>query len=63
MSDTDHGAHAAAAHGNGHDDHGHAADTLGSINWTMWAVGIIGVLIALVMTVALAMGTGNSFGL
>ena len=65
MSDTDHGADAAAAHGtgHGHDDHGHAADTLGSINWAMWAVGLLGVLIALVMAVALAMGTGNNFGL
>jgi len=29
----------------------------------MWAVGLLGVLIALVMAVALAMGTGNNFGL
>ena len=65
MSDTDHGADAAAAHGtgHGHDDHGHAADTLGSINWAMWAVGLLGVLIALVMAVAFATATGNNFWL
>lgn len=70
MSDTDHGAHGAAdAHGTGHDDghghdeHGHAADTLDAIDWTMWSVGALGVVVALVMTVGFAMATGYNFGL
>jgi len=60
MSDTDHGAHGAtAAHdaGHGHDDHGHAADTLGPIDWTMWAVGLLGVLAAAVIVVAFVIAT------
>ncbi len=66
MSDTDHGAHgAAAAHGTGHDDHGHghAADTLGPIDWPMWIVGVIGVAVAIVIVVAFVLGTQGSFGL
>ena len=59
MSDTDHGAPAAAAHGtgHGHDEHGHAADMLGPIDWTMWAVGLLGVVAALVVVAAFVLGT------
>jgi hypothetical protein len=66
MSDTEHGAHGAAdAHGtgHGHDDHGHAADTLGPIDWPRWMVGVLGVLVAAVMVVGFVMGTGGNFGL
>ena len=64
MSDTDHGAHgAAAAHGTGHDDHGHAADTLGPIDWRMWFVGIIGVVVALVVVAGFVLATQGKFGL
>ncbi len=69
MSDTDHGAHgAAAAHGTGHDDHGHdghghEADQLGPIDWTMWSIGILGVIAAAVVTAGFAMATGFNFGL
>ncbi len=69
MSDTDHGAHGAAAHGPGHDDghghdeHGHPADKLGPIDWTLWSVGLLGVAVALVVTAGFAMATGFNFGL
>ncbi len=70
MSDTDHGAHGAtAAHGTGHDDghgqdeHGHAADKLGRIDWPMWSIGVLGLIVALAMTVGFAMATGFNFGL
>jgi len=70
MSDTDHGAHGAAtvqgaAHdaGHGHDDHGHAADTLGPIDWTMWAVGLLGVLVAAIVVAGFVLATHGKFGL
>ena len=68
MSDTDHGAHGAAdAHGTGHDaghdqdEHGHAVDTLGPIDWTMWSVGILGVIVAMAVATGFAMATGFNF--
>jgi hypothetical protein len=69
MSDTDHDGHGAAVHGTGHgtahdhDEHGHAADALGPIDWTMWAVGLLGVLFAMLVVIGFVMGTGNNFGL
>jgi ABC-type Zn2+ transport system substrate-binding protein/surface adhesin len=70
MSDTDHGAHdAAAAHGTGHDDghghdeHGHAADKLGPIDWRMWSIGVLSLIVALAMAASFAMATGFNFGL
>ena len=70
MSDTDHGARgAAAAHGTGHDDghghdeHGHAADKLGPIDWLMWSVGVLGVVVAMAVTAGFAVATGFNFGL
>jgi hypothetical protein len=65
MSDNDHGAHAAAAHGTGHDDHGHghAAETLGPIDWPMWLVGVIGVAAAIVVVICFVMATQGTFGL
>jgi hypothetical protein len=70
MSDTDHGAPGAtAAHGtghdagDGHDDHGHAADALGPIDWTMWAVGLLGVLVAAIVVVGFVIATQGKFGL
>ena len=58
MSDTDHGAHGATpAHGTGHDDHGHAADTLGPIDWTMWGVGVLGVIVAAIIAVGFVIAT------
>ncbi len=62
-SSSDHSAHAAHAHGtgHGHDDHGHAADTLGPIDWKMWGAGLIGVVAALAVLVAVVLATGFSF--
>jgi hypothetical protein len=64
MSSTDHGAHAtapASGTGHGHDDHGHAADTLGPIAWKMWGAGILGVLAALAVLIGVVLATGFSF--
>jgi hypothetical protein len=68
MSDTDQGAHGAApAHGAGHDaghgddGHGHAADTLGPFDWTMWSVGLLGVITAVMIVVGFVMATGFAF--
>ncbi len=70
MSDTDNSAHGAtAAHGtgqdagHGHDDHGHAADALGPIDWPMWLVGLLGVVVALVIVVGFAIATQGKFGI
>ena len=68
MSDTDHSAHGATAtaahddhahddHGTGHDDHGHAADTLGPIDWTMWGVGVLGVIVAAIVVIGFVIAT------
>ena len=64
MSDTDHGAHGATpAHGtapdagHGHDDHGHAADTLGPIDTVMWGVGVLGVIVAAIIVVGFVIAT------
>ncbi len=48
--------------GHGHDDHAHAEETLGPIDWTMWGVGILGVVLALAVTAGLVLATGFSFG-
>ena len=63
MSDTDHSAHGAAAHGTGHDDHGHghAADTLGPIDWVMWLVGLVGVAAAAAVVLGFIVATGGKF--
>jgi hypothetical protein len=57
-----HGSTADHGDGHGHDDHAHAEDALGGIDWPMWGVGVLGVVLALMMTGALAMATGFSFG-
>ena len=70
MSVTDHDSHASAAadgaagaHAgdHGHDAHGHAADTLGSIDWTMWGVGVLGVVVALIVVAGFVAATGFVF--
>jgi hypothetical protein len=64
MSDTDHGAQGAAdAHGtgHGHDEHGHAVDALGPIDWTMWSVGLLGVIMAVVVAAGFAAASGFNF--
>lgn len=54
--------HAAPAHDAGHDDaHGHAADTLGPIDWRMWGVGLLGVVAALIVVAMFVVSTGFVF--
>ncbi|HYO42549.1 MAG TPA: hypothetical protein VES19_05055 [Candidatus Limnocylindrales bacterium] len=50
-----------AAHDAGHDEHGHAADTLGPIDWKMWGVGVVGVAAALIVVACFALSTGFVF--
>ncbi len=65
MSDTHHDAHGTGpAHDTGHDaghgEHGHA-DTLGEVDWIMWGVGALGVILALVVVAGLVMATQGNF--
>ena len=57
-----HGAatgHAEGAHG--HDDHMHAGMVLGPVDLRMWAVGIVGVIVALIITAGFAVATSFNF--
>jgi hypothetical protein len=73
MSDT-HGTHApdqhdpshatADAHDIGHDDShggGHGGNALGPIDWTMWGVGVLGVVAALIIAAGFVIATSFSF--
>ncbi len=44
-----------------HDEGGHAADTLGPIDWTMWMVGVVGVVAALIVVACVVVSTGFTF--
>jgi hypothetical protein len=63
MTSSDHGGPAAPDHGtgHGHDDHGHAADALGPIDWKMWGAGLIAVVAALAVLVGFVLATGFAF--
>lgn len=55
------GPHGSASdHGDdhGHDDHAHAGDALGPVDWTMWGVGVLGVIVALIVTAGLVAASG-----
>jgi ABC-type Zn2+ transport system substrate-binding protein/surface adhesin len=54
-STTDHGE------GHGDDDHAHDGEPLGPVDWTMWGVGVIGVVLALVISAAFVVATGFAF--
>ena len=57
-----HGSTADHADGDhGHDDHGHGAEPLGPIDWRMWAVGVLGVAVALVVTAGFVAATNFQF--
>jgi ABC-type Zn2+ transport system substrate-binding protein/surface adhesin len=61
MSHAVEGPHGSTAdHGgdHGHDDHAHGNEALGPIDWPMWAVGVIGVVVALLITAGLAAASG-----
>jgi hypothetical protein len=52
-------AHDAAAE---HDDeHGHDSMTLGPVDWQMWGVGVLGVVVALIITAGFAIATDFQF--
>jgi hypothetical protein len=58
------GPHGAGDHGeaeHGHDDHAHVDEELGPIDWTMWAVGVLGVAFAIVIAAGFVVATGFSF--
>jgi hypothetical protein len=66
MSDHDttapHADTADASHDAGHhDEHGHAADTLGPIDWRMWGVGVLGGIAALIVVAGFVVSTGFVF--
>jgi hypothetical protein len=63
MSDHDSNNEATGpGHGDGgHDEHGHAADTLGPIDWRMWGVGVVGVISALIVVAGFVVATGFVF--
>jgi hypothetical protein len=53
---------ADATHDAGHHDaDGHAADTLGPIDWRMWLMGVVGVVAALIVVAAFVVSTGFVF--
>jgi ABC-type Zn2+ transport system substrate-binding protein/surface adhesin len=55
------GSHGSATdHGgdHGHDDHAHASEELGPIDWQMWGVGVLGVIVALIVTAGLVAASG-----
>ena len=64
MSDTTSAGHdpAQASSDHGHNDHGgghgHGGEALGPIDVTMWAVGILGVALGLLVAVCIAFATG-----
>ncbi len=59
--DGPHGATTDHGDAHGHDDHAHADATLGPIDWTMWGVGVLGVVLALVIAASFVLATGFSF--
>jgi hypothetical protein len=65
VHDAGHGddAHDGDTHGAGHGDgHGHVSEPLGPIGWAMWGAGMLGVLVAAVMTAVFAVATGFVLG-
>ena len=58
---SDHGTHVAADGGHDDNEHGHAVDTLGPIDWTMWGVGVMGVISALIVVAGFVAATGFVF--
>ena len=57
------GSHGSATdHGgdHGHDDHAHTGEALGPIDWPMWGVGVLGVIVALIVTAGLVAASGFS---
>ena len=49
--------HATDDHGDDHDDHGHAEESLGPIDGLAWGAGILGVLLGLAVAAAFVLAT------
>lgn len=57
-----HGAAAGHAEGaHSHDAHGHDGMALGPVDLRMWGVGVIGVLVALIVTAGFVVATNFQF--
>ena len=56
-----HGSTSDHGDDHGHDDHGHDGMALGPIDWRMWAVGVVGVLVALIVTAGFVVATNFQF--
>jgi hypothetical protein len=56
----DHGAATDHGEGHGHDDHGHPAETLGPIDWPMWGIGALGVVVGLIVAAGFWVASGFS---
>ena len=58
-NDTPADGHAPAAHGaHGHDEHGHDEEPLGPPDIGLWAAGIGGIAVAIVIAACFAFSTG-----
>lgn len=69
MTDPHAARSAAEPHGAGdhredaeHDDHGHAEEPLGPIDWVAWGTGIAGVAIGVLIAAGFALSTGYLAG-
>jgi len=52
--------HETTDHGDdhGHDDHAHAEEPLGPINFAAWGAGVLGVIAGVIVAACFALGTG-----
>jgi ABC-type Zn2+ transport system substrate-binding protein/surface adhesin len=53
-----HGSTADHGEDHGHDDHAHGSEALGPVDWPMWGIGVLGVVVALIVTAGLASASG-----
>lgn len=53
-----HGGTDVHGQAHGHDDHGHGPEALGPVNVQMWAAGVVGILLGLVVMFAFIQAAG-----
>lgn len=60
---SDHDANDVHAHdaAHGHDEHGHTADALGPIDWSMWGAGVLGVIAAVAVLAGFVLAAKFAF--